>query len=431
MAGALLSTILVAACAGDGEGSTDPDDSPSPSPELDYTAIGLWDDGPCDEARPPLVVGLMTVFESAGLSLGDQATALEAAAEAFNARGGANGACIEVHTCDDRSNADQSLECVQEIDEAGVVATVNDQGTQALIEVSAAMAEAGIPRVANTPNPDDWTDPNTYPLDAAGTGFTFLSPRTLLDSGVSDIGVIRVDIARAAALVGLLTDIYDDEGATFPVDVPVPATTTDYTQFVQATEEGGASGAVLALGPQEAVQVVRAGQQLDSELLFGATLGNFSRSSVADLDEEAERLVFTWAYPPASFDLPVYAALREDLAASDDEELQPENLRASPLRSWIGLYALLWMIRDVGMTEFTRDGITEMLQTATDVPMLGIFGGEDWTPNHVHPGVFQRAGVNHWGIYRWDPDAGDFIESGIIDFDEVLCGSPFGAPPPC
>ena len=43
--------------------------------------------------------------------------------------------------------------------------------------------------------------------------------------------------------------------------------------------------------------------------------------------------------------------------------------------------------------------------------------------------------MNHWAIYRWDAEAdapgdleGNFVESSTIDFDEVLCGSPFGAP---
>ena len=104
--------------------------------EIDYEALGLWDDGPCDEAKPPLKIGLMTVFESPVVSLEDQAIALEVAAEAFNERGGANGGCIEVHTCDDGANVDQAVACVREIDDAGVVATVNDQGTAGQAEVS-------------------------------------------------------------------------------------------------------------------------------------------------------------------------------------------------------------------------------------------------------------------------------------------------------
>ena len=37
--------------------------------------------------------------------------------------------------------------------------------------------------------------------------------------------------------------------------------------------------------------------------------------------------------------------------------------------------------------------------------MLDMFGGEDWTPNLNHPGLFPRAGTNHWAMYTWDPEA--------------------------
>src|SRR5688572_24806633 len=129
--GALLAlTLVAAACADDGDegGGDGGDGGTTPSEEIDYEAIGLWDDGPCDESLDPLVVGLITTFDSPAIALGDQALALDAAAAAFNERGGANGACIEVHNCDEDYNADKALACVDEMDEAGVMVTVNDQG---------------------------------------------------------------------------------------------------------------------------------------------------------------------------------------------------------------------------------------------------------------------------------------------------------------
>jgi hypothetical protein len=68
--------------------------------------------------------------------------------------------------------------------------------------------------------------------------------------------------------------------------------------------------------------------------------------------------------------------------------------------------------------------------------MLDIFGGEDWTPDLDHPGIFSRAGTNHWATYRWDPEApaedsgleGNFVEASTFTFDETLCDSPFGGP---
>ena len=251
----LAAMAFVAAACGGGDDSGGGDDAggddgsdEAAAVEVDYEAIGLWDDGPCDESLEPLRIGLMTVFESPVLSLEDQATALEASAEAFNARGGANGACIEVTTCDDGGNADQALGRVREIDEAGVVATVNDQGTAGQADVSAAMAEAGIPRVASNVVSEDWGDQNAYPLDASGTGVTFLLPQALIEEDVTDIGLIRVDLAAASALVGLLEDLYADDGATFPYDVPVPAGTTDFTQFILGAQDAGVGGVSLALG---------------------------------------------------------------------------------------------------------------------------------------------------------------------------------------
>jgi ABC-type branched-subunit amino acid transport system substrate-binding protein len=429
-------TLVGAACGSDdtiesGTATTAPAD-------IDYEALGLWDDGPCDEGRDKLVIGLQTVFESPVLSLEDQAVALEAAADAFNARGGANSACIEVHTCDDGTKIDKAVACAREMDRAGVVATVNDQGTAGQAEVSAALAEAGIPRVASNVTNVDWGDRNAYPLDASGTGVAFLLPQALIERGVTDLGMIRVDLAAATALIGLIRDLYEEQGATIPFEAPVPDGTTDFSQFILGAQNAGVGGVFLAIGENEAIQVVRAGQQLGTDLLIGASLGSFSHASVSELGDFADQMVFLWSYPPATADVPVYEALRSDLAASGEEALQPENLKASPMRSWIGLYALLRMIRDAGMNEFTREGISAMLQQAKDVPMLGIFGDENWTPNLNHEGLFQRAGTNSWQVWSWDGDAsgpgveGNFVPVAELQWDEVVCGSIFGdADGPC
>ncbi len=76
-----------------------------------------------------------------------------------------------------------------------------------------------------------------------------------------------------------------------------------------------------------------------------------------------------------------------------------------------------------------------MLKSAKDVPMLNMFGGENWTPNLNHQGVFQRAGMNHWEVYKWDPNAssptgvkGNFAPVAPVSWDKTVCGSAFGAP---
>ena len=290
MCGVLLAlTLVAAACAGDDDdaGGDAGDGGTTPSEEIDYEAIGLWDDDPCDEEAEPLVIGLITTFESPEISLGDQALSLEAAAEAFNERGGANGACIEVHNCDEENNADKALACVDEMDQAGVMVTVNDQGLQEQLAVSQAFAELGIPRLAGNVTNNDWGDQNAYPLDASGTGSTFLMPQALIDAEAKEIGLIRVGGGAAAVMKGLLEPVYADDGATFVYDGEVAGGTTDFTQFITGRRGGNATGVMLALAEQEALQVVDAAQQLGTELKVGGTLGTFSHSALADMGDFA------------------------------------------------------------------------------------------------------------------------------------------------
>ena len=148
MVAVLLSLTLVGGACGGDDNSADNDGGGTTTESGEVHRLrGPRPVGrrPCDTSKPKLSIGLMTVFESPVLSLESHALALEASAEAFNARGGANGSCIEVHACDDGANLDQSVACVREIDEAGVVATVNDLGTAGQAEVSGGHGRGGDP----------------------------------------------------------------------------------------------------------------------------------------------------------------------------------------------------------------------------------------------------------------------------------------------
>ena len=278
---------------------------------------------------------------------------------------------------------------------------------------------AKIPRVASNVTQDDWGDPNAYPLDASGTGVTFLLPQALIDEDVNKIGLIRVDLAAASALIG------PPRGRSTRATPPSPTTSRfrpappTSPSSSSARRTPASDGVTLALGEQEAIQVVRAGQQLEHRPDHRRRASARSRTAtVAELGDFAEQMVFLWSFPPATADLPVYEALRADLAASGEEALQPENLKASPMRSWIGLYALLKMIRDAEMTDVHPRGhhrrCCSRRRTSRCWTCSAARTGRR-TPNH--PGIFKRAGINHWAIYGWDPDAkapdgldGNFVE---------------------
>jgi ABC-type branched-subunit amino acid transport system substrate-binding protein len=295
-----------------------------------------------------------------------------------------------------------------------------------------AFADAGIPRFATASGTPDLSDLNSFPIDAGGIGTTMVAPQALVDQGVTRIASIRVDIAAASALIDIYEDMYSDAGVEFVADIPVPAGTTDYTQFILAAEDEGAEGVIIGLGGQEAIQVLRAAQQLDSDLLISASLGTFPYRDLAELGDFADRIVVNGSSVPATADLPVMDVVRADLAASGVEDLQPRNLKATPMRSWLGLYALLTIIRSSGTEDFGRANLTSLIEGSGPIDMLGLTA--DWTPNTTNPGIFPRTGNGYYAFYRWDPDAefegtdGNFVEESEVNFNELVCGSPIGGP---
>jgi branched-chain amino acid transport system substrate-binding protein len=388
----------------------------------DLEALGLWDDGPCDDSLEPLKLGLQTVFQSGVLTLQDQAQALEAAAEAFNARGGANNHCIEVITCDDGADPNKALECVRTLDDAGISATINDTTSVASADVAAGYAAAGIARFGISPGQDDYGNTNTYAFTAGGTGTSIMMPQGLLDQGITKIAIVRVDLPAATALKGFLEAIYADNGAEFVADLPVPAGTTDYSQFILAAQDAGAEGLVMPLGGQEGIQVVRAGEQLGAELKYSSSLGSFPPSDIAGLGEYGANLILNEGIPPATFDDPVVDVLTADLAASGVEALQRDNLKASPMRSWIGLYAMLHILREAGTEDFSRENVKSLINAAKDIPMLGLTG--DWTPSLDHEGIWLRTGNGFYSFWSYGADG--FEKVSEANFDTTICGSGFG-----
>jgi hypothetical protein len=142
--------------------------------------------------------------------------------------------------------------------------------------------------------------------------------------------------------------------------------------------------------------------------------------------------VLNGSTPPATADAPAVRVLTADLAASGEEVLQPGQLKSSAMHSWVGLYALLRLLRDAGTDDLSRTNLTELIEASGPIDMLGLTS--DWTPDTDNPGTIPRTGNGDYAFWRWDPDAaydgddGNLVEDGRVDFNALLCGSPLGAP---
>ncbi|HET8619060.1 MAG TPA: phosphotransferase [Acidimicrobiales bacterium] len=154
----------------------------------------------------------------------------------------------------------------------------------------------------------------------------------------------------------------------------VPEGTTDFQQFVLAAQDSGATGGGLALGEAEAIQVIRAAQQLSTDIVFSTSLGTFGQADAEALGEFADQVVFNSELPPAT--------------ASTDR--------------WPTL------------ADVSGEAITAAFETAQGIDFFGLI--PPWTPPAgTGEGVFGAVSNPYYFQVSFDPGSGEFV----VD-DELL-----------
>jgi ABC-type branched-subunit amino acid transport system substrate-binding protein len=436
LAAACVLALLAGACTEDtaDEGGGSDDSSPEEASEPFEPSGLLVDDGPCDPELEPYPLGIMTVFESQILSLIDQVQGAEASVEAFNGRGGVGGHCMELQTCDTQLDANGEVACARDLVDAGVVATLHDTTAANPEGVVGVTEPAGLPRIGIAPGTQELSASNSFPIGGGSSGTTFMMAPLLAQAGHKNIAVIHVDTPQVQALPGAMADLLEANDAEIVEMIPVPAGTTDYQQFVLAAEDAGADGVMLALGEGEALQVLDAAEQLDSDLVFSASLGTFGQSDAEDLGDFAGNMLFNSEVPPATAsqdEWPILADVVNDLEASGEPNLQRSEIKASAVRSWLAVYALTEAVEQFGdPDDVSREGITAALEAAQEIDFFGLI--PPWTPSAgTGEGIFGTVSNPYYYQVSFDPDAGEWVisDTRLNLVEESLGNTDYEQPP--
>jgi ABC-type branched-subunit amino acid transport system substrate-binding protein len=387
----------------------------------------LADDGACDPGAEPYPIGIMTVFESPVLSLIDQVKAAEASVEAFNGRGGVGGHCMDLTTCDTGLDPNGELECARRFVDEGIVATVHDTTAANPDGVIGVTEPAGLPRIGVAPGTQELGAANSFPNGGGSAGTTLMMLPALARAEQTEMAMIHVDTPQIQALPGIAQPLLDAYGAELTTMIPVPAGTTDFQQFVLAAQDSGATGVALALGESEAVQVLRAAQQLSTDLTFSLSLGTFSASDLEEFGQFADQLVFNSEVPPATGSRerwPVLGDVVADLEASGDPDLQGDQIKASAVRSWMAVYALTGVVERFGEPDdVSREAITAAFEAAEDVDVFGLVPA--WTPRGGSgEGIFGAVSNPYYYQLTFDPAEGEFVVADDqLNLVEELAGN--------
>ena len=97
------------------------------------------------------------------------------------------------------------------------------------------------------------------------------------------------------------------------------------------------------------------------------------------------------------------------LGASDEPALQPDELKSSPIRSWLAVYALVTVVEEFGdPDDISREAIQAAFEAAEGVDMLDLV--PDWTPRGgTGEGLFGPLENAYYYQVTFDPASQEFV----------------------
>ena len=351
-------------------------------------------------AKEVVKIGMIAPITGATTSNPDAADAFKAAIKAFNKRGGvgANGLQMEGVVCDSRADANQEVDCARQMEEDGVVATVNDLAFNNPAGVVEVMEAVGIPRIGLLPtNIAEFTSSASYPISAGAIANYIGAALGFADAGLETVTLVRTDAPTGASFRGFVEPLFTAAGVEIVGDIALATGATDYAPYVSEIERTGADAVLLSVGGDAATQLIAAMAQLNFKIPMGGAPGTFEIETLRKNKAITKGTLLVESFPyPTKNNAKEFPGLKQyfkDMKASGVENLQPKNIETTSFSPWFGVLGFVNVTKD--LETFTAETVTEALQTVQDVDLLGLT--PPWTPSTPGFGVF-KSSSNHFVI---------------------------------
>jgi branched-chain amino acid transport system substrate-binding protein len=350
-------------------------------------------------------LGIITPKTSQTAANPDTGDAFLAAIKAFNKRGGVgvDGLKMEGVVCDTRGDANGEVECARQMEEEGVVATINDLAYNNPSGVVDVMEAAGIPRIALGPTDlSEFGSSVSYPISAGIIANYIGDALGFAEDGNTKICLVRTDAPTGASFRGFVEPLFTAAGVEIVGDVPLATGATDYAPYVADIQRTGADAALLAIDDTAATQLIAAMAQLNAKIPLGGHPGTFALETLRKYKKSTKGTILAESFPfPSKNNVKAFPGLKQyfaDMKASGKDNLQIKNLQTTSFYPWIGVLAFVNLTKD--LDTFTAATVTEALQTVQDVDLLGLT--PPWTPSTPGFGLFTSSSNHFVFVSRFD-----------------------------
>lgn len=338
----------------------------------------------------------------------------KATVEWVNDNGGINGRPLEVITCDDRGEPNQTEACAREATEAGVIALVGTQ-TPNSDKIYPIIEKTGTSNLGDLASgAGDFANKLSFPFFAAtaalpGTGQLAAQQKECKNPGFVGVETPAYELVLNTARAGV-----ESEGKKIAYDIAIPQNVTDYSsQAGEAAEKGDCL--ILFTVPDSAKAFVPALRQTSDQPIIPIP-SSVNPELASELASDLEGTKLLSFYPPWS------SPLSDEYREAMEEYSDPEKYE---LKYFYGpnTYLAVRVFAQIAATvqgELTPKSFTAALNKASEVETYGLLPPLNLTPENELPVPGFNRSFNR-SVVETEIKDGEFVATsdGFTDLTEV------------
>jgi ABC-type branched-subunit amino acid transport system substrate-binding protein len=418
--------VVAIACAGAlafaGCGSSDDSGSTSTSSSTSGSATTASADAP---TGTPVKLGVVYTTGSPIQNSGQVAAADKAAIAVLNANGGLAGHPVELVTCDDKGDPNETATCGRKMVSEKVAAVAGG----VLINGAALnpiLAAAKIPQVGIVPYvPVEFNAKNVYTFN--GGGF-FAESFLAAYAGKEQLktSIVAAQSAAAQGFVKGMEATISAMGSKYVNNVPVSANQADWAPIVAGVTRNGADTAQSLVDTEQTKQLLAANESAGAPIKHVLTISPFSAADSDAIGGDAafSRIVIGSPFPPFNQDSPTMSRFRDELAAEEktgdaDAALGKQDLAS--LGGWLSIQALAELAKNGALKgDVTAASVTAALDSAKDLDLGGLI--PPWTPTAPGPKGFSRVSNTKNYLIVYDGTEPKLLTPKPLSIEDVAAG---------
>lgn len=279
----------------------------------------------------------------------------------INSQGGIDGHPVDVSPCNDQANPNTGAQCAkQAVSDHDVVVVggtaLGDTGALPILQ------QAGIPYISDPSNPQDVTDPNSWPV-VAGTAVAYggLALLMVKDYGCKKLDAISASNIQAQQVATFESVALQSIGMTLNKAVTTPAVNPDYSPQATEVSQDGADCVMFNFAGNEMVKAVPAFRQAAPNVKIGAWANALPLTIVKELGSAANGIILSdQNYPATSTAYPQIVLYRNTVSKAYPKD----PIDSAGLISWGQMNILEQAIKTIS-GNITASAISQALGTLT------------------------------------------------------------------